>query len=129
MEGISEGSHCKDCSNDSREIRENKATYCREEDKPVVLVIDVLGQHGCGIAQNLTAQGVRVVLAGNHGSQLALVADSLGVHFSVIDATDGGDIVDCIEMVLNKFGRVDGIAHCSKGLLLEAIRESNEVLL
>lgn len=97
-------------------------------DKPVVLVIDVLGQQGCVIAQNLTAKGVRVVLAGSHGSQLALIADSLGVHFCVIDATDGGDIVDCLEMVFRKFGRVDGIAHCSKGLLLEAIRENNHCL-
>lgn len=97
-----------------------------ENDKPVVLVIDVLGHHGCVIAQNLTARGVRVVLAGNHGSQLALIADSLGVHFCIIDATNGGDIVDCIDMVLRKFGRVDGIAHCSKGLLLEAIRETSE---
>jgi NADP-dependent 3-hydroxy acid dehydrogenase YdfG len=96
-------------------------------DSPVVLVIDVVGQHGCSIAKNLTARGVRVVLAGNHGSQLALIADSLGIHFCVIDATDGGDIVKCIQLVLNKFGRVDGIAHCSKGILLEAIRETQKV--
>ncbi len=107
---------------------ESDDDHVRESDKPVVLVIDVLGHQGCVIAQNLTKQGVRVVLAGSHGSQLALVADSLGVHFCVIDATDGGDIIDCIQMVLRKFGRVDGIAHCSKGLLLEAMRDSNKVL-
>ncbi len=103
--------------------------HVTESDKPVVLVIDVLGQHGCVIARNLTARGVRVVLAGNHGSQLALIADSLGVHFCVIDATDGGDIIACIQMVLAKFGRVDGIAHCSKGILLEALRETTKVAL
>jgi len=122
MEGIPESNCCKAIQSKGDLSTTN---YCREEDKPVVLVIDVLGQQGCVIAQNLTAQGVRVVLAGNHGSQLALIADSLGVHFSVIDATDGGDIIECIEMVLKKFGRVDGIAHCSKGLLLEAIRETS----
>ncbi len=80
--------------------------------KPAFVIFGAYGTLGSTVAKMLCEQQNDVLLVGRQSQKLALMADSLGAHFYCADCTDFSQVSDCIDIAIEHFGRLDGIAHC-----------------
>ncbi len=87
---------------------------------PVNIVFGGTGGIGSSLCRLLDARGVRLVVAGRSEDSLRLLADSLPNITTVkADATISDDVRRLFELATEKFGGVDGVAHCVGSLLLK----------
>ena len=56
---------------------------------------------------------------GRNRGRLDALADELGVETAVLDATDVSDVEACVQDMVARHGRLDGIANCVGSLLLK----------
>jgi NAD(P)-dependent dehydrogenase (short-subunit alcohol dehydrogenase family) len=59
------------------------------------------------------------VIGARHASKLHSLADAIGAHPHVLDATDTDAVQTCVHQAVAQFGRLDGIANCVGSLLLK----------
>jgi NAD(P)-dependent dehydrogenase (short-subunit alcohol dehydrogenase family) len=85
----------------------------------VHLVFGAYGGIGSALARALHASGARVVLSGRDPDRLAASADELGAVALPADATDFAAVDGVVSDVLERFGRIDGVANCVGSLLLK----------
>lgn len=85
----------------------------------VYIVLGGAGGIGSAVCRQLSAGGAHVVVAGrdpNRASELAAEIDGEGWS---VDATDWDGVEGCVKDVMDRHGRVDGIANCVGSLLLK----------
>jgi 3-oxoacyl-[acyl-carrier protein] reductase len=85
----------------------------------VQLVVGAGGGVGAALARRLHARGDRVVLAGRTEEPVAAVAGELGTEHHVLDASDLGAVDGLVAAVVDRHGRIDGVANCAGSLLLK----------
>ena len=87
---------------------------------PVNIVFGGTGGIGSSLCRRLDARGVRIVVAGRSEDSLRALADSMPNILTVqADATIPDDVRRVFEVATEKFGGVDGVAHCVGSLLLK----------
>lgn len=87
---------------------------------PVNIVFGGTGGIGSSLCRRLDARGVRIVVAGRSDDSLRALADSMPNILTVqADATIPDDVRRVFEVATEKFGGVDGVAHCVGSLLLK----------
>ena len=86
----------------------------------VNIVFGGTGGIGSSLCRLLNARGVRLVVAGRSEDSLRALADSLPDITTVkADATIPDDVRRVLDLATEKFGGVDGVAHCVGSLLLK----------
>jgi NAD(P)-dependent dehydrogenase (short-subunit alcohol dehydrogenase family) len=85
----------------------------------VFLVLGGTGGIGSAVAQLLNASGHQVVVAARNRERLAEIASSVGGTPVVMDATNSSEVEATVAGVVEKYGRLDGVAHCIGSLHLK----------
>ena len=83
------------------------------------LVLGASGGIGSALCRRLAAGGARLVVAARDPGKLEALADELGAHPFPLDATRSAQVDACVARVLERHGRLDGVAHCVGSLLLK----------
>jgi NAD(P)-dependent dehydrogenase (short-subunit alcohol dehydrogenase family) len=86
---------------------------------PSYLVLGATGGIGSALCRQLVARGARLVVAARNAERLQALADELGAHPFAVDATQSTRVDACVARVLERHGRLDGVAHCVGSLLLK----------
>lgn len=86
-------------------------------DSPLHLILGASGGIGSALARRLVARGARTVLAAPASERLEALARELSAEAVVLDARDFEAVSACVEGVLARHARLDGIA-CLVGSIL-----------
>ena len=92
----------------------------------VVLIVGASGGIGSALARRLTADGTRVALAGRDADRLGALAQETGGSVLTLDATRPAEVEAAAAQVVEKVGRLDGIANCVGSLLLKPAHLTSE---
>jgi 3-oxoacyl-[acyl-carrier protein] reductase len=87
---------------------------------PVQLVIGAAGSIGSATVRRLAAAGARVVLAGRDEAAMKELASEVGaddVH--TVDARELAAVGDLVDGVVERHGRIDGVANLAGSVLLK----------
>lgn len=85
----------------------------------VCVVFGASGGIGSDLVHRLRRRGSRVVCAGRNQVRLNALAEESGAEAFILDATQTSQVEGCISHVVEKYGRIDGIANCVGSLLLK----------
>lgn len=85
----------------------------------VCVVFGASGGIGSNLVHRLRRRGSRVVCAGRNQARLNALAEESGAEAFILDATQTSQVEGCISHVVEKYGRIDGIANCVGSLLLK----------
>lgn len=88
-------------------------------DHPVHLVIGATGAAGSATARRLAAGDAEVVLAGRDAETLGALAEELDVESHTVDARDISAVGQLVEAVVERHGRIDGVANLAGSVLLK----------
>jgi NAD(P)-dependent dehydrogenase (short-subunit alcohol dehydrogenase family) len=89
-------------------------------DGPVQLVIGAAGSAGSATVRRLATSGARVVLAGRDEDAMRALAEEVGSEdVEVVDATDIGAVGALVDGVVERHGRLDGVANLAGSVLLK----------
>lgn len=83
------------------------------------VVLGATGTVGGRLARRLVGRGDRVLLAGRDTASLEALGSELDQPTAAFDALDLESIDRVIETAANRFGRIDGVAHCVGSILLK----------
>ena len=86
---------------------------------PVHLVIGATGAAGSATARRLATTDAEVVIAGRDAGAVGALSEELGTPGHVIDARDIAAVGGLIEDVLERYGRLDGVANLAGSVLLK----------
>jgi 3-oxoacyl-[acyl-carrier protein] reductase len=95
-------------------------------DGPVHILFGGSGGIGAAAAARLARQGARLVLAARDAERLAAVAGPLGAETMVADATVPSEVDAVFAHAIDRFGRVDGVAHCVGSILLKPAHRTTD---
>lgn len=84
-----------------------------------VLIFGGAGGTGSALARLLVSGGSQVFLAGRDPEKLGSLAQTLGMPFGLVDATDPDGIDACADAAAAELGGLTGIANCVGSLLLK----------
>lgn len=98
----------------------------KPQSTPVHLIIGATGGVGSDLASRLHQTGAKLILAGRDESALSALADQFGCDYLTCDASNVGQMRDCIESALVIHGRLDGVANCVGSILLKPAHLTTE---
>ncbi len=90
----------------------------------VVLITGAAGGIGSALARRLVARGDSVVLFGRRAEPLATLAAELGEAETLASPGDAGlfeDLGRAVAAAVERFGRLDGLAHCVGSIRLKPL--------
>jgi len=88
-------------------------------DAPIVLLIGGAGAIGAASARQLRARGTHLVLAGRRAAPPEALVTELGAEYLQVDATDAETVEAAAAQVVERHGRLDGIANFAGSILLK----------
>jgi NAD(P)-dependent dehydrogenase (short-subunit alcohol dehydrogenase family) len=102
-------------------------------EQPVVLVTGAAGNLGRAVAERLAAEGQRLALLDQAAPALQALAASLpgaGAHLPLpgVDLTEAGACAEAVARILDRFGRLDGVAHTVGGFAAAPIAGAGPAL-
>jgi 3-oxoacyl-[acyl-carrier protein] reductase len=86
---------------------------------PVMLITGGSGGIGGALARRLRAQGCHVVLAARDAERLRALAEEIGADAAPTDVTISGQVDALVAGVLERHGRIDGVAHCVGSIVIK----------
>jgi NAD(P)-dependent dehydrogenase (short-subunit alcohol dehydrogenase family) len=90
------------------------------ENAPVHLIFGASGGIGSAVCRRLAASGATVALASRPSNPLDELARDLNSPKWELDASDPTRIDSIVSEVVERFGRIDGVANCIGSLLLKS---------
>lgn len=91
-----------------------------------MLVTGGSGGIGQALARRLRARGCRVVLAARDAVRLDAVASEIGAEGMTVDVTVSSQTDDLVGKLLERHGRIDGVAHCVGSILLKPLHLTSD---
>ena len=85
----------------------------------IYIVLGATGGIGKALVKMLSHQGCKLVLGARNNHALQELANDFQAHPCVVDASQPGQIENCVHMAQKIYGRIDGIANCIGSLLLK----------
>ena len=85
----------------------------------IYLIVGATGGIGSELCECLGKGGDHLVAASRDKEKLSALAARTNAEPFPIDATVGEHVDQCVEHVINQYGRLDGVAHCVGSLLLK----------
>jgi NAD(P)-dependent dehydrogenase (short-subunit alcohol dehydrogenase family) len=93
---------------------------------PVYVVLGASGGIGAELCRRLAARGARLAVAARDAVRLQAVAEEVGATAHPLDATRPSDVDACVKAVVERYGRLDGVANCVGSLLLKPAHLTSE---
>ncbi len=88
---------------------------------PVMLITGGSGGIGGALARRLRSAGCRVVLAARDAGRLQALADEIGAEAAPADVTATAEVDALVAGILERHGRIDGVAHCVGSIVLKPL--------
>jgi NAD(P)-dependent dehydrogenase (short-subunit alcohol dehydrogenase family) len=85
----------------------------------VHLILGASGGIGSALARRLAARDARLVLAARHAEPLEALAGELGADAVALDATSFEEVERAVAGVVERHGRIDGLACCVGSIVLK----------
>jgi len=115
----------KECEENINPTRLNPMTV--PADKPVMLVLGATGGIGSELCRQLAATDCTLVPASRaEGLPPHLIEALGGTQFLTTDVTNPAQVKQCIEEVITRHGRLDGVAHCVGSVLLKPAHSTSD---
>ncbi|MDZ7266924.1 MAG: SDR family oxidoreductase [candidate division KSB1 bacterium] len=92
--------------------------------QPACVIVGATGGIGTALCRRLQQNGTRLLLAGRSQEKLRILAEEVGAHYAVVDATQFEDMESCCARALERFGRLDGVVNCVGSLLLKPAHQT-----
>lgn len=92
----------------------------------VHLIFGASGGVGSALARTLASAGATVFVAGRNVEKIAALADEVGGAAMTADATRLADVEAVTARVIERCGRLDGVANCVGSLLLKPAHLTSE---
>jgi NAD(P)-dependent dehydrogenase (short-subunit alcohol dehydrogenase family) len=93
---------------------------------PVMIITGGSGGIGGALARRLRAQDCRVVLAARDGDRLRSQAGEIGADAVPTDVTSSAQVDALVAWVLERHGRIDGVAHCVGSIVLKPLHLTSD---
>ncbi len=93
---------------------------------PVMLVTGGSGGIGQVLARRLRARGCHVVLAARDVARLEAAASEIGADAMAADVSVSSEADSLVARVLERHGRIDGLAHCVGSILLKPLHLTSD---
>lgn len=95
--------------------------------KPVMLVLGATGGIGSELCRQLAPSGCTLVTASRAAELPPHLVEALGgVQFVTTDVTNPERVKECIDGVVEQYGRLDGVAHCVGSVLLKPAHSTSD---
>lgn len=93
-----------------------------------VWVTGATGAIGAAVARRLVERGNNVVLTARDPNRLAVLVESLGERACAApgDVTDRGQAALALQTGLERFGQIDGLAHCVGAILIRSLQTTSD---
>jgi NAD(P)-dependent dehydrogenase (short-subunit alcohol dehydrogenase family) len=85
----------------------------------VALIVGGSGGIGQRVAARLRRENATVVLAARDSQRLAECAGPLGAEAAPLDAIRSTEVEACIQEIVHRHGRLDGVVNCAGSILLK----------
>jgi NAD(P)-dependent dehydrogenase (short-subunit alcohol dehydrogenase family) len=95
-------------------------------EKSSYIVFGATGGVGRELAGLLSAGGASLMLAGRDEPALSKLAGELGALHHVLDARNCSEVENCVQVAVEKFGQLSGVANCVGSLLLKPAHLTKE---
>ncbi|MBK9385909.1 MAG: SDR family oxidoreductase [Planctomycetes bacterium] len=95
-------------------------------EQPFFLILGGGGGIGSALARELHARGAALCLAGRDRQRLESAGSPLGAELAVLDARHFDEVQDLVRELLERRGRVDGIACCVGSIPLKPAHATSE---
>lgn len=89
------------------------------DNRPAYLVLGATGGIGSELCRRLAKSGGAVLGGARDADKLAALEAAMGMGTATVDATVPEQVENCVEQVVQRYGRLDGVAHCVGSLLLK----------
>lgn len=93
---------------------------------PVMLVTGGSGGIGQALVRRLRTQGCHVVVAARQVARLQALADEIGAEAVRTDVTVSSEVDALVAGVLERHGRIDGVAHCVGSIVLKPLHLTSD---
>lgn len=89
------------------------------DESPVHVILGGSGGIGSATARRLAATGARLVLGARDADRLNAIASEIGAEAVPLDVTRPDGAETAVQRAVERFGRIDGLAHCVGSILLK----------
>ena len=98
-----------------------------EQQERVYVIFGASGGIGSALARRLSAAGHnRLLLASRHQARVDEICSEVGAEPLEVDAANLTEVENCLQGIVEKFGRLDGVANCVGSLLLKPLHLTSE---
>ena len=97
----------------------SQPTADRLATSPVYVVIGATGGIGSALCRQVASLDARLVVAARDPERLDALAAETHAEAVPLDVTRSDKVDHCITRTVERYGRVDGVAHCVGTLLLK----------
>jgi NAD(P)-dependent dehydrogenase (short-subunit alcohol dehydrogenase family) len=87
--------------------------------RPLYVILGATGGIGTALTWRLAASGAHLTLAARGEERLARLANDAQADWTAVDATKFDDVEACVQSVVDKYGRVDGVVNLVGSILLK----------
>jgi NAD(P)-dependent dehydrogenase (short-subunit alcohol dehydrogenase family) len=96
------------------------------DEKPVYVVLGATGGVGSQLCQRLKNRGANLVIAGRNEEKTWDLANKLEAKACLLDLTNPSSINSAINLALENYGKLTGIANCIGSILLKPAHLTND---
>ena len=86
---------------------------------PIYVVVGGTGGIGSEVCRRLSEKKSRVVAVSRNQEKLSNLSAALGVDHLALDATLPEQVKQCVDQIVERYGRIDGVVNCVGSLLLK----------
>lgn len=92
-----------------------------EQDSSPLVYVVVGGTGGIGseVCRRLSEKKSKVVAASRDQEKLSNQSATLGIDHLILDATISEQVKQCVDQIVERYGRIDGVVNCVGSLLLK----------
>ena len=90
-----------------------------KSENPVYVIIGATGGIGSELCRGLNGDYCNLVACSNNSEKLKALSEEQGSESYILDATVFKEVDTCMNYVLEKYGRLDGLVNCVGSILLK----------
>ncbi len=97
-----------------------------QKETPTYLIIGATGGIGSDLSRKLRQESNNVILSSNNIGKLEHLSKELDSDYYELDATKFSDVENCINHIVDKYHKLDGVVNCVGSILLKPSHITSE---
>lgn len=90
------------------------------------VILGATGGIGSALSRQLSDRGANLMLAGRNEDKLRALADEVGEHTHILDASSSKAVGECVQSAADEFGTITGLANCVGSMLLKPAHKTTD---